>query len=195
MRVRIDSQILEVTEVKAVCEARPFFDGRKFRLIEVTKNMKYANGLLIVPDAEKNMGCGSIGTGNQILYGNLSHEFVDEAMDLLASKGYLDLSGLELQPKQDYALKYNFDEAMGKAYKVDGYDAMMQSNPFNEQIYALPVNPEDVREDNGDSEEEDVSLDDMRRTIYNSVYRYKMEDIMDMTMGELRDTYQKVMED
>lgn len=120
MRVMMPNYtIMTVEKTIAVSELRLKFNGRDVRLCECATDIVYANAIAFFPETN------SMTTGGAVLLGNLSNEFVREALASLVRDGHIDLTGLKLQGTQPLVSSYVVDNGVSGAYMLKGYEVNM----------------------------------------------------------------------
>lgn len=153
MRVLMpNGTVMSVEKAIAISEKRLTFNGKDIRLCESATDIVYANAVAFFPETSVH---GGMATGDAILFGNLSNEFVREVLASLVQQGYIDLSGLKLQKVQLSASHYVFDQGESDAYMVQGCGVdMCFGYPFMGMAAPAVNNAEDV-EDAGEEDDDE----------------------------------------
>lgn len=144
--------VMSVEKGIAVCETRQPHNGKIVRLCEGATDIAFANAIAFLPEASVH---GGMATGDAVLFGNLSNEFVREVLASLVQQDFVDLSDLKLQKAQLPASCYVFDNGASEAYMIQGYDVNMCCGyPFMGGNFSVASAVEDA-EDIEDAGEED----------------------------------------
>lgn len=161
MRLRTATKVLEIAEVKVICENRTEFNGHTLRCAEEAGAMSPdCNALLFIEKPRNQNQIGFLNPEKSHFYGNLKADFLEQALKKITETDALDLSGLQLQPHRNGILEYKTG-SFELPYYCDGSLGMLnlpvsslwcgESQPVN----AFPM-PEPIEyKESGDEKEEE----------------------------------------
>lgn len=117
--------VREIKKAEPIVEKRFTFNGDTLRMVAKANSSKEdITGILFkLKDGRDDDISVFAVNEDAVLVGNLQYSEVQRILDMLLTKGYVDISVYDYQPKTSIIADTVFDEGKSKPYCLDGFQA------------------------------------------------------------------------